>query len=133
MADSVEQIAENAVNSNSVKYAIDNDVLADPVPIIPKSMQSSFSQVKVSAQNYEKIQENPPKKEAAPAAATNPPDGFAAPEERDEDTEAADQSGMESKIEDDRFKTHAAFVNKKYDIKKVIPGDQIYGHPEFVG
>lgn len=39
---------------------------------------------------------------------------------------------MESKIEDDRSKTHAAYVNKKYDIKKIIPGDQVYGHPEFV-
>jgi hypothetical protein len=39
---------------------------------------------------------------------------------------------MESKVEDDHDKNHAAYINKKYDIKKVIPGDEVYGHPEFV-
>ena len=49
LADDVEKIASNAVNSNNLP---DDDVFADPIPIIPKSMQSTFSQVKVSSQNF---------------------------------------------------------------------------------
>ena len=50
LADDVEKIASNAVNSNNLP---DDDVFADPIPIIPKSMQSTFSQVKVSSQNFQ--------------------------------------------------------------------------------
>lgn len=102
-------------------------------------MLSSFSQVKVSSQNFaqkgDEKEKTAAKIETTTDAATpsvNPPDGSQAPDERDEDVAAADAAGMESKTEDDYDKHHAAFINRKYDIKKVIPGDSVYGHPEFV-
>ena len=73
----MEQIASNAVNSKNI---VDDDVLADPIPVIPKSMQSQFSQIKVSSQNFnneEKEKTEVAKKEPAGDAATpsvNPPD-----------------------------------------------------------
>ena len=76
--------------------------------------------------------EEPAKKEEKATPSVNPPEGSLAPDEKDEDTAAADAAGMEEKVEDDNSKYHAAFINRKYDIKRVIPGDQVYGHPEFV-